>query len=276
MTWLRTPRATLRLSGPDARGFLDSLVTQDLSRRAPEAVVYAGLLSPQGKVSADFLVWTRGGDLVLDVDPVFAEPLRRKLTLYRLRAAVEIAPAGLAVERWRGEAPPPDAAAGAAPDPRLAGLGWRRLVLPDDPAPADDFWLEDRLRLGAPDLAADAQPEEVFALEALFEEFNGVAFDKGCFVGQENVSRMKRRATTRRKFCPLTLAEPALPGAAVTAGAAEIGAVRAAFGLRALALVRLDRAFEALDAGEALRVAGAPAALDPPAWLRLPPRGDAP
>lgn len=275
MTWLRTPRATLRLSGPDARGFLDSLVTQDLTRRAPEAAVYAGLLSPQGKVSADFLVWTLGDDLALDVDPALAEPLRRKLTLYRLRAAVEIASAGLAVERWRGEAPPPDAA-GAAPDPRLPGLGWRRLVPQDDSSPTDDFWLEDRVRLGAPDLAADAQAEEVFALEALFEELNGVAFDKGCFVGQENVSRMKRRATTRRKFCPLALQAPAAPGAAVRAGAAEIGTVRAVSGLRALALLRLDRAFEALDAGDALSVAGAPAALDPPAWLRLPPRGDAP
>ncbi|MDX2237336.1 MAG: hypothetical protein NW203_07210 [Hyphomonadaceae bacterium] len=275
MTWLRTPRATLRLAGPDARGFLDSLVTQDLTRRAPQAVVYAGLLSPQGKVSADFLIWTQGDDLVLDVDPAFAEPLRRRLALYRLRAAVEIAPAGLAVERWHGKAPPPDAAA-AAPDPRRAGLGWRRLVSSDNAAPNDAFWLEDRVQVGAPDLAADAAPEEVFALEALFEELNGVAFDKGCFVGQENVSRMKRRATTRRKFCPLALQAPAAPGAAVSAGPAEIGTVRAVSGLRALALLRLDRAFEALDAGEALNVAGAPAALDPPAWLRLPPRGDAP
>src|SRR5690606_32158292 len=119
----------------------------------------------------------------------------------------------------------------------------------------------------------DAAPEEVFALEALLEELNGVDFKKGCFIGQENVSRMKRRATTRRKFCPIAFDGEAIPyGATVRAGEAEIGAVRSGGAGRAIALLRLDRALEALDAGAPLSAAGRSIRLDPPPWLTLPAR----
>jgi folate-binding protein YgfZ len=127
-----------------------------------------------------------------------------------------------------------------------------------------------RIALGVPDLARDAVVEEVFALEALLEELNGVDFQKGCFVGQENVSRMKRRATTRKKFCPIVFAGPApAPGTPLMSGAAEMGSVRSGAEGRAIALVRLDRA---LAATAPLTADGRPVRLDPPPWLILPQR----
>jgi hypothetical protein len=191
--------------------------------------------------------------------------LLRRLALYRLRARVEIADISDRCAVYAESAPVP----GAAPDPRLAALGWRRLgpaAPPGDPAAYRSL----SLALGVPDLALDAAPEEVFALEALFEELNGVAFDKGCFVGQENVSRMKRRATTRRKFCPLKTGAAPAAGDPVLAAGVAIGAVRAAIPGTALALVRLDRA---LAASDALTIGDAPAQLAPPDWLILPAPG---
>jgi folate-binding Fe-S cluster repair protein YgfZ len=109
----------------------------------------------------------------------------------------------------------------------------------------------------------------VFALEALLEELNGVDFQKGCFVGQENVSRMKRRATTRKKFCPISFdGEAPAFGAPILAGDVEVGAVRGGMPGRAIALLRLDRAIEA---AALLHVANRPVRLDPPPWLMLPP-----
>jgi folate-binding protein YgfZ len=122
-------------------------------------------------------------------------------------------------------------------------------------------------------LARDAAAEEVFALEALLEELHGVDFQKGCFIGQENVSRMKRRATTRRKFCPIVFeGGPPAPGTVVMSGAAELGSVRSGVAGRGIALVRLDRA---LNATAPLTAGGRPVRLDPPPWLILPQRDQA-
>jgi len=156
---------------------------------------------------------------------------------------------------------------GARADPRLAALGWRKLSS-ESAVDGDGHYDAHRLALGVPDLARDALPDEVFGLEALLEELNGVDFKKGCFVGQENVSRMKRRATTRKKFCPIAF-EGAAPsyGAAITAGAAELGFVRTGAEGRALALLRLDRA---LAASEPLIAEGRLVRLAPPDWLALP------
>lgn len=251
-----SPCALLSVTGPDALKFLDDLVTQDLAPLATGACAYAGLLTAQGKLIADFFVWRLEAGFLLDVAAARAADLEKRLKLYKLRAAVAIGPAGA-----------PEGL--TALDPRLPTLGARR---PGDPGPA----LSARLALGVPDLAVDAAPEEVFALEALFEELNGVSFSKGCFVGQENVSRMKRRATTRKKFCPVNFeGDPPPFGAVVTAGAAELGAVRSAIPGRALALLRLDRALEALEKGQTLMVDGRAVRLDPPAWLLLPTEKDA-
>ncbi len=169
---------------------------------------------------------------------------------------------------------------GAVADPRRpAGAAGFRELSPLPPelchAAADaGEYAAFRIAAAIPDLAIDAAPEEVFALEGLLEELNGVDFQKGCFVGQENVSRMKRRATTRRKFCPLRFEGMAPPfGTPVQAGEAELGSVRSGQGSRALALLRLDRALEAEAKGLTLTAGGVSAKLDPPPWLILPAAG---
>lgn len=266
---LRLNRTVLHLSGPDARPFLQNLVTQDLDQLDREIMVYAGLLSPQGKVQADFFVWGDGASLWLDADATRGPDLLRRLTMFKLRADVNIEDRtgdwGLYATR---EAPPPGAKL-SAPDPRLPALGLRTLTTiltaSDDPA---DYHAR-RIAEGVPDLVIDADSEEVFALEALFEELHGVDFKKGCFVGQENVSRMKRRATTRKKFCRIAFdGPPPAPRTPILAGSAEIGSVRSGIEGRAIALLRLDRALEAREQG--LTAGGRAVHLDPPAWLLMP------
>jgi len=272
----RLDRSLIRVSGPDAMAFLDNLLTQDVRRLKDAGVMYAALLSPQGKVICDMFLWNDNDDgVIIEADAARAADLLRRLTIYKLRAQVTIEDAsdafGIAIADGRFD--------GAFADPRLPALGWRKLVSRAQAvtlAAGAEAHDGRRLALGVPDLARDAAPEEVFALEALLEELNCVDFRKGCFVGQENVSRMKRRATTRKKFCPIAFEGPApAHGAPVLAGAAEIGSVRTGGVGRALALVRLDRAFEALEAGSLLTVEGRGVRLDPPAWLLLPPRAGA-
>lgn len=286
---LRLDRAFLRVSGLDAIAFLDNLLTQDVTKIDEKGLLYAALLTPQGKIVSDMFLWSerrvtedssepRDG-ILIEVDRRFAGELLRRLLMYKLRSAVSIEDVSdYRIALW---VPPPDSARGGLPDPRFTDFqhGWRatsgplRYETPD----GDAGYEAHRIALGVPDLARDAQPEEVFAGEALLEELNGVAFDKGCFVGQENVSRMKRRATTRKKFCPVVFEGEAIAyGAPVLAGEAEIGSVRTGVAGRAIALLRLDRAIDAVAAGKSLTAAGREIRLDPPPWLILPQREDAP
>lgn len=271
----RLDRTILSLTGPDARALLQGLLTQNLELLAHTPVIYAGLLTPQGKVIADMFVWADGDQGVLiDADTTRGADLLRRLTLYKLRAAAAIED----VSTRQGVLISETAFDGATPDPRLPDLGFRAITAEFGDAPrADPAALQARrVQLGVPDLALDAEPEEVFALEALFEELNGVDFQKGCFVGQENVSRMKRRATTRKKFCPVQFRGPAPPqGAQVQAGEAQLGAIRAVSDGKALALLRIDRALEAKQRGAPLTAGGVELELAPPDWLILPDLPDA-
>jgi folate-binding protein YgfZ len=265
-------RALIRVSGPESVSFLNNLLTQNVEHL--DAPRYAALLSPQGKVIADMFLWPIGGDVVIDADASRRVDLLRRLSIYKLRADVVIADASDSLGALFGDAP----FEGSAADPRLpnATLGWRKLApIAEAQSLADGAEIcgARRLALGAPDLARDATPEEVFAGEALLEELSGVDFQKGCFVGQENVSRMKRRATTRRKFCPISFeGAPPVFGTAIKAGDAEIGTVRTGAEGRAIALMRLDRALELSANGARLSVEDREIRLDPPPWLILPSR----
>lgn len=262
----RLDRSLIRVTGADARGFLNNLLTQSLDGFKP--VRYGALLTPQGKIIADMLIWDHGEALVLDVDPSRGGDLLRRLTMYKLRADVTLED----VSAKRNVLVSDDVFGEAQLDPRLPALGWRAVAFADANADAGDHDAR-RLALGVPDLARDAAPDEVFALEALLEELNGVDFHKGCFIGQENVSRMKRRATTRKKFCPVVFEGPSpTPMTPVLAGEAELGTIRSGADGRAMALLRLDRALEAIEAGKTLAAAGKEIRLDPPSWLLLPPR----
>jgi folate-binding protein YgfZ len=178
-------RALIRLSGDDVRGFLDGLVTNSVMGDLP---VYAALLTPQGKVIADFIVWAEGEDLLLDVAANEVEPLIRRLSMYRLRRAITIAREENLAVHWS-----PSAVDGA-PDPRLPDLGQRWLAQAGAPATG---WLEHRLRLG---VAEGAELADLLWLECNAAELNGVSFTKGCFVGQENTARMNWRAKVNRRL----------------------------------------------------------------------------
>ena len=265
----RLDRAFITVAGPDAVSFLDNLLTQNVTGIHESGPRYAALLTPQGKVIADMMLWPTDDGFVVETGPARASDLLRRLTMYKLRAQVDVSETSSLMTLW-STAPFAD----AMPDPRLAALGWRKLAARDEAPAGDAAYNAHRIVQGVPDLATDAAPDEVFAGEALLDELHGVDFQKGCFVGQENVSRMKRRATTRKKFCPITFdgAPPAF-GAVVGAGDAELGTVRSGVGGRALALLRLDRA---LAADAPLTVDGRQIRLDPPPWLILPQRDGAP
>lgn len=189
-------RAVLRLSGEDVRGFLQGLVTQDMRAVAPAAPLWAGLLSPQGKALFDFLLWAEGADILIDCEAAQAEALARRLTLYRLRRPITIAvDPGLAVH-WAAEGDE------GVPDPRLPALG-RRWLAPAEEGEgegADAAWRAHRFALGVPEGVADLGQDQILWLEANAAELNGVNFQKGCYVGQENTARMNWRQKVNRRL----------------------------------------------------------------------------
>lgn len=261
-----TDRAVLAVSGPDAAALLQGLVTSSLTRLTAATPVYAALLTPQGKVQADFVLFSDGaGGFLVDVAAAGADDLLKRLKLYRLRAAVALDPRpDLHVfASWETGAPahPGDAAPDTPPlDPRLPALG-RRWIAAAAGTDADlAAYTLHRLALGVPD-TADVLGE--FLLDANFEELNGVDFRKGCFVGQEVTARMKHKAQPRRRILPLTVEGDVRRGARLTdANGLEIGEVTSSAGGNALASIRLDRLREAgmLIAGDK------PAALRPAAY----------
>ena len=179
-------RAVLRLSGEDVHGFLQGLVTQDVTGALP---IWAGLLTPQGKCLFDFMVWADGDDLLIDCEAQAADDLAKRLSIYRLRRPITITlERGLSVH-WS-----PDGSDGVA-DPRLAALGKRWL------GPANELasgWLEHRLRHGV--CEGRAELGDLLWLECNATELNGVSFSKGCFVGQENTARMNWRQKVNRRL----------------------------------------------------------------------------
>jgi len=190
-------RAVLRLAGEDVRGFLQGLVTNDV-RLLDRGPIWAGLLGAQGKALFDFLLWGDGEDVLIDCDTEQADALARRLSLYRLRRRIEIErDEGLAVHwsRERSEQPA---------DPRLPELGHRWLAPPADPASG---WLAHRLALGVPEGVAELGSDQTLWLECNAIELNGVAFDKGCYVGQENTARMNWRQKINRRLVVVPIAE---------------------------------------------------------------------
>jgi len=184
-------RALLRLSGEEVRPFLQGLVTHDLTLLAPERPLWAGLLTPQGKALFDFILWADGEDVFIDCEAEAAADLAKRLTLYRLRRKILIAPEqGLAVHWSR------DVGEGV-PDPRLPDLGRRWLAPPGEPA---EGWLRHRLVLGVTEGRAELGSDKTLWLECNAAELNGVSFTKGCYVGQENTARMNYRSKVNRRL----------------------------------------------------------------------------
>ena len=267
-------RAVIALSGPETRDFLQGLVTNDMAECMPGRALYAGLLTPQGKLLFEFLLVDDGeGRILIDCARERAADLAKRLGFYRLRAKIAIEQTGLAVAVfWDGDGP---AIAGATvyPDPRLAVLGNRAIGAETElwsavaAQEAGDYDAH-RIELGVPS-SADIGSDAVFALDAGFEELHGVSFRKGCYVGQEVTARMKHRATARRRFYIAELPAATAPGTTIEASRKEIGTLAGGTGQIALALVRLDRLAEAEQAGAPTLAAGAPIHLRKPPWLTL-------
>ncbi len=181
-------RALIRVSGEDVRGFLQGLVTNDVEGLVPGRPLWAGLLTAQGKALFDFILWDGGEDVLVDCEAEQADALARRLALYRLRRPIAIArDEGVAVH-WS-----PDGEG----DPRLAALGRRWLAPAGEAA---EGWLEHRLRLGVAEGVAELGSDKTLWLECNAAELNGVSFDKGCYVGQENTARMNWRQKVNRRL----------------------------------------------------------------------------
>jgi folate-binding protein YgfZ len=191
-----TDRALLRLSGEDVRGFLQGLVTNDVALLAPKRPLWTGLLTAQGKALFDFTVWDAGDDVLIDCEAEQSEALMRRLALYRLRRPITIAREEALAVHWS-----PD----GDTDPRLPALG-RRWLAP--PGASAEGWLAHRLALGVTEGAAELGSDKTLWLECNAAELNGVSFDKGCYVGQENTARMNWRQKVNRRLVVVPVDAP--------------------------------------------------------------------
>jgi len=283
-------RALLTVGGADRANFLQGLISNDIAKVAADRAVYAGLLTAQGRFLHDFCIVAVGDTYWLDVEAERRDDLKKRLTLYRLRAKVTIdTPVGFHVLALTGDdvaarlGVPMQAGAAAAffggvgfVDPRIGALGVRAIVpaaaIPQIEAAGfragtrADY---DRLRLalGVPDGSRDLPVEHALLLENGFDELNGVDWKKGCYVGQELTARMKYRALVKKRLTPVLVEGPVPPpGTTVMLGDAEAGEMRSAEGERALALLRLEAIEEAARTGRSLAAGGATIIPQKPAW----------
>jgi len=238
-----TARRILRLSGPETQEFLQGLITNDIGKLS-EGLVYAALLTPQGKFIADFFLLRDGADVLLDVCEPLADDLVKRLSMYKLRAKVTISPTELHVQRGTGPAPK-----GALPDPRHPEMGWRAY---SEAPEADDGSDWDAIRVAhcIPESGVELTPDS-FILEAGFEALNGVDFRKGCYVGQEVTARMKHKTELRKGRRRVEIEGAAPVGTEITADGKPAGTLFTQSGGHAIAYLRLDRARGEMTAGEA-------------------------
>jgi tRNA-modifying protein YgfZ len=227
-------RRILRLTGGDTNNFLQGLISNDITKLA-EGLIYAALLTPQGKYIADFFLAPDGDAVLLDVAEPLADMLEKRLAMYRLRADVEITASGLNLQRGTGVVP-----AGAWADPRHGDMGWRAY---SDASASDDGTDWDAIRVAhcIPETGIELTPDS-FILEAGFEAINGVDFRKGCYVGQEVTARMKHKTELRKGLRVVDVTGAAPVGTPITANGKPVGTLFTQSGGRAIAYLRLDRA----------------------------------
>ncbi|NNK79819.1 MAG: folate-binding protein YgfZ [Litoreibacter sp.] len=237
-------RTVFAITGNDRVHFLQGLVSNELPEPGA-GLVYAALLTPQGKYLADFFLLAEDDRILLDVASSLASGLSKRLSMYKLRADVTITPTDLAVHR--GLATPP---AGAFADPRHPELGWR---LYGDAAgnSAEIDWDAIRVAHCIPETGIELLPNETFILEANFEALHGVDFRKGCYVGQEVTARMKHKTELRKGFATVAVSGAAEPGTPITRDGKAVGTLFTRSGDAAIAYLRFDRAGENMVAGDA-------------------------
>ena len=272
-------RGVVRVAGTDARKFLQGLVTNDMEKARDGTAIHAGLLTPQGKILFDFFVVPTGEGFLLEAPRSAIAELAKRLSFYRLRAAVEIKeePSYSVASVWGGPPSLPGEAI-AYVDPRLPDLGLR-ILLPSGvsldglhcAAATEADYDAMRIGLGVPEGGRDFVYGDAFPHEAMFDQLHGVDFAKGCFIGQEVVARMEHRGTARKRIVPLEGDRP-LPGSGteIMAGDASVGTLASVNGKLGLALMRLDRVEQALAAGASLKAGDVAVRLRRPDWMRFP------
>jgi len=277
-----TDRGVLRVSGEGGRDFLQGLITSNMDQVGPDAGIHAALLTPQGKILFDFFVAADDDGLLIDCAKSTIPELMKRLRFYKLRAAVEFADLSDDLGIWAvwGAAGGFTGAGAVIPDPRLDGLGLR-IIAPADADFSDTDCTQEgeaayhahRIALGVPEGGRDYQLGDTFPHEAVLDELNGIDFKKGCYVGQEVVSRMEHRGTARKRIVPVRAGVPlTADGSAVAADGAAIGQLGSVSDCDGLALVRLDRAEKAISEGKTIRAGDVAIELLQPAWasFRVP------
>lgn len=239
------PRSVIRISGADARSFLQGLITNDIEK-ADSGLVYAALLTPQGKYLADFFVVADGDGYLLDVSKDLAASLVQRLSMYKLRADVSIDATPLIVSRGLDE-PVKD----AYRDPRHPALGWRAIGATESGDEDAIDWTGLRVANGIPQSMIELVPNECYPLEMGFEALNGLDFRKGCYVGQEVTARMKHKTELRKGLAQVDIDGSAPVGSDITAAGKPVGTLYSQSDGRALAYLRFDRAKGEMSAGSA-------------------------
>ncbi len=284
-------RGVVKVAGDGARNFLHGLVTADTLTLAPGAARFCALLTPQGKIIADFIVveapQADGGGFFLDIPRALGTALVAKLNLYKLRAKVTIEDLSEVLgilAAWDGNGTTKYGLCYA--DPRQPALGLRVMIPPHLAAGtaadlgagivAASEYEAHRIALGVPQGGIDFKYGDAFPHETDMDQLGGVDFAKGCYVGQEVVSRIEHRGTARTRAVPIRY-DGAAPeaGAAIMAGERQVGTMGSAMGGRGLALLRLDRVADALALGEPLTGGGVPIHLVKPDWARFAFPGEA-
>ncbi|QOZ75583.1 folate-binding protein [Bradyrhizobium sp. CCBAU 53351] len=277
-------RGVVKVAGEDARNFLNGLVTTDVDRLKPGLGRFGALLTPQGKIIVDFLITEvpagHGGGFLLDCPKALADSLATKLKFYKLRAKVTVENLDLGVlGAWDGQpAAQPDL---AFADPRQDGLGYRILIPEDLKQKLSDLigaelvdateYEAHRIALGVPRGGLDFSYNDAFPHETNMDRLAGVDFDKGCYVGQEVVSRMQHRGTARTRSVKVLLDDfSPEAGVSVMAGDKPVGTMGSSAQGKGIALVRIDRVAEALDAGQPLTAGGLALKLADPDVVRIP------
>ncbi|MEL7490644.1 MAG: folate-binding protein [Pseudomonadota bacterium] len=256
-----TDRSVFRLTGPDTHEFLQGIVTQDVA--ATDPALFSALLTPQGKILFDFFLTPDADGFILDCHESVGDALEKRLKLYKLRAKVTI-------ERLEGWGVALGAHEAAHPDPRHDDLPARRPASAETLAAlenGDAIYKTARMTVGAPELGLDYATEEMFLLDVNYDALNGVDYKKGCFVGQEVTSRMKRKGEVRKRTVRVEGAS-LTPGEAITAGDATLGQILNADADQGLALIRLDRWEKAADQGAAPLCDGVPVRIEVPDYLK--------
>ena len=259
-------RGWLTVSGPDASDFLQGLITTDLDTLEPGAAAPGALLTPQGKIMFFFMISKAENELFIETDADTVDALTKRLTMYKLRAKVEITKRNEigATVVW-GEAPPEE----SANDIRFAKAGIDLYRLPGGSGSPEGY---DALRAqaGVPEAGVDFALQDAFPHDILLDKSGGVSFKKGCYVGQEVVSRMQHRSTARRRLVTVS-ADTALPekGTEIRAGGKAIGALGTVAGQTGLAIIRIDRAGAAMAAGTPILAGETPVKVTLPAWSGL-------